>query len=89
MNTKPQKYRRIPTEVEAVQFLCKTHSPEPFFEAFNFKFPMYGEYGGGLYIIVPTKSGQWRVHNGDWLVLDGGYLIVVKDEMFKQTFESI
>jgi hypothetical protein len=82
------RYKRKATEVEAIQFLGNKQSPQSFFDAFNIKFPIYQDTID-IYIIVPTKHGQYRVRNRDWLVLDNEHLIVVKEHIFNETFEPV
>ena len=82
-------YRRIPIEVEAVQFKMDEQNCQPFFTAFNYKFPVLRQWKQDFYILVPTKYGPWVCNNGDWLVLEKDYMSVVKKDKFAELFESL
>jgi hypothetical protein len=83
------KFRRKPTEVEAVQFLGNKDAPNNFFDAFNIKFPIYRDWHEDIYIMVPTKYGAVKVMNRDWLVLEKEHLVIVKEHIFNETFERV
>ncbi len=87
------KYRKLPIEVEAVQFGESTPCGIAHLWAINAsgKHPiMLGRCEAGFYLLIQTPEGDMRVNEGDWLIKGVvGEIYPCKDKIFQKTYELV
>lgn len=86
-----QKFRKKPVEIEAEQFVIWDLKNAPsFVELHGVRFPVWEDYNQVHYIIIPTKEGNMKASNLDWIIKGvQGEIYPCKPDIFVQTYEPI
>lgn len=83
------KYRKLPVEVEAVQFTDENIDNGRLKRFFGIKFCSYFKKEYQTMEIL-TLEGTLKASKGDWMIKGiQGEIYPCKDEIFKQTYERI
>lgn len=79
------KYRKLPVEIEAVEFNGLNHD-----EIAEFCTPNSVKVGGGFTLLIPTLEGEMTASKGDFIIrgISGEYY-PCKPDIFAKTYEPV
>jgi hypothetical protein len=81
----PQKYRKKPVVVEAIQWTGQNHM-----EIYDFNCPFVAKGDSPQKLFIPTLEGEMIADIGDWIIKGvKGEFYPCKPEIFEMTYEKV